>query len=302
MTQKRAISFATIRALFFTYAALTVGGFIGAVAVIIFLSPFLIAPSGVAGVAVILNHQLHTPIGLMVFLLNIPIQILGFVMLPRGWRTVVRTVYLLVIYTLALDVLVPVLPTQGISDNVLLNAIFGGVVGGIGSGIVIRAGGSFGGTSTLALIIQQRTGMPLSSIYLYTDSLVIGAAGLIFGWEAALYAAVALFVDGTTANYVLEGPSVIRTAVIITDKPDAIREVVLNQLHRGMTAWEATGMYTMQPRQVLFVTVARSQVQELRRLVATADPDSFIVIGHGHTAYGEGFQSRKPALDAVLVE
>lgn len=280
------------RTLILTYLMLTIGAVIGGIGVVIFLAPFNIAPSGIAGIAVLLNRTVNTPIGLMILLLNIPIQILGYRMLPGGWRTVLRTVYTLIIYTAALDNLTKVIPTSGISENILLNALFGGVVGGIGGGIVIRAGGAFGGTSTLALIIQHRTGMPLSSIYLYTDTAVICAAGLIFGWEAALYAIVALFIDGVAANYVLEGPAVVRTAVIITDQPQQVSAAVFAKLGRGVTGWEAKGMYTGQPHTMLYVTIARSQVADLRRIIAEVDPQSFMVIGQGHSAYGEGFQRR----------
>lgn len=274
-----------------TYTRLTIGALIGATAVMIFLAPLNVAPGGVSGIAVILNRTIGTPIGLVVFILNIPIQIFGYYMLPGGWRTIVRTLYTITIYTIALDVLVPLLPTGGVSDNVLLNVIFGGVVGGIGSGIAIRAGGNFGGTSTLALIIQRRTGLPLNSIYIYTDSAVIGTAGLIFGWEAALLAIVALFIDGLAANYILEGPSVIRTAVVITNKPQEVSDVILHRLIRGATGWEAQGMYTGETRHVLYVTISRAQVGDLQRLVQQADPHAFIVIGQGHSAYGEGFKA-----------
>jgi uncharacterized membrane-anchored protein YitT (DUF2179 family) len=302
MQYKRRITFATVRNVIFIYIALTIGAMIGAASVMLFLAPFDIAPSGVSGIAVLLNHTVKTPIGIMVLLLNIPIQILGFLMLPGGWRTVVRTIFTVAVFSIGLEYFGTFFPPEGISDEPLLSALFGGVVGGIGSGIVIRAGGTFGGTSTLALIIQRRTGMPLSSIYLYTDTLVIGAAGLVFGWEAALFAAVALFIDGTAANYVLEGPSVIRTAVIITNKPQEVSQLVLHQLGRGVTGWEAQGMYTGQTRHILYITIARSQVQDLRRLIASADTEAFVVIGQGHTAYGEGFHRARPTLDAMLEE
>lgn len=295
MAENKRITFVTIRNLIIIYFALTVGGLIAAASVMIFLVPFDIAPSGVSGVAVLLNHTIGTPIGIMVLLLNIPIQIIGFFMLPGGWRTIVRTIFTVVVFTLGLSLFGRLLPPEGISDDPLLNALFGGIIGGIGSGIVIRSGGTFGGTSTLALIIQQRTGMPLSSIYLYTDTLVIGAAGLIFGWEGALFAIVVLFMDGTTANYILEGPSVIRTAVIITNKPQEVSDLILHKMQRGVTGWEATGMYTGQERYMLYVTVSRSQVQQLRRLVLETDPKAFMVIGQGHVAYGEGFKIAKPA-------
>lgn len=276
-----------------TYIMLTIGSFIGSMGVVIFLAPNNIAPTGVTGVAIISNFLFDTPIGVMVFLLNIPIQILGARMLPGGWRNIMRALYVILIFSITIDQMGQYVPPELSSDNELLSAVFGGVIGGIGSGIVIRAGGNFGGTSTIALIIQRRTGMPLSSIYLYTDIVVIIAAGYFFGINAALLATVTLFIDGLAANYVLEGPAVIRTAMIITDKPEEMSKLVMSTLQRGMTGWGGKGMFTGVERTVLYITISRSQVQDLRLIVHEADPDAFMVIGHGQTAYGEGFKRRK---------
>lgn len=285
-------NFGALRELFLTYALLSLGAVIGSIGVIVFLAPNNIAPTGVSGIAVISNHLFKTPIGLLVFLLNIPIQILAYRMLPGGWRNILRALFVITIYTVSLDYLAPFVPPDLSSDNEILNSIFGGVLAGIGSGIVIRAGGNFGGTSTIALIIQRRTGMPLSSIYLYTDIFVIAAAGYFFGITSALLAIVTLFIDGVAANYILEGPSVIRTALIVTSKPEAMSKLVMMTLDRGMTGWSGKGMYTGEERTVLYISVSRSQTNELRHLVEQVDPEAFMVIGHGHTAYGEGFQRR----------
>ncbi|MGJ3239427.1 MAG: YitT family protein [Anaerolineae bacterium] len=281
-----------------TYIMLTAGAIIGSMGLIVFLAPNNIAPAGVSGIAVISNFLFGTPIGVLIFLLNIPIQIIAYRFLPGGWRNIARAGYVIIIYTVAIDVLSQYIPPEFSSDNELLAAVFGGVLGGIGSGIVIRAGGNFGGTSTLALIIQRRTGIPLSSVYLYTDTLVILAAGYFFGVNAALLAIVTLFMDGVAANYMLEGPSVVRTATVITSKPDEISEQVMNRLARGVTAWQGKGMYTGEERTLLYISVSRSQVPQLRRLVSDSDPSAFMVIGHAHVAYGEGFRRRiAPLLD-----
>jgi uncharacterized membrane-anchored protein YitT (DUF2179 family) len=265
---------------------LTFGALLGGVAVNVFYTPADIAPSGVSGLAIILNKLIGTPIGLVILLGNIPIQILALRTLG-GWRVVARTVYVLAVYSFSIDVLGSYM--TGISNDSLLNAIFGGILGGIGGGLVYRAGGTFGGTSTLARILQMRLGTALGSTYLYTDTLVVLLAGLVFGWPGALYAMITIFVDGTTADYVLEGPSRIRTATIITNQPEAVAAVLMAELERGVTAWAGKGMYTGQERSILFVTVSRPQVSELRRLVFSVDPNAFLVIGQGHTAYGEGF-------------
>ncbi len=277
------------------FAFLTAGALLGAIAVILFFEPYEIAPSGASGIAVILNTLIGTPIGLMILLINIPIQFLAYRMLG-GWRTVLRTSYLLVVYSLAIDMLAPYFPKDGITDDRLLSALFGGILGGIAGGLVYRAGGTFGGTSTLARILQRRLGTSLNSTYLLTDTAIVLLAGLIYGWEGALYAMVAIYVDGATSDYVLEGPSTVRTATIVTNHPEQVAAAIMDELERGVTGWDGRGMYTQQARYVLFVAVTRPEISELRELIFEVDPDAFIVVGQGQTAYGEGFQSAPPVV------
>jgi uncharacterized membrane-anchored protein YitT (DUF2179 family) len=270
---------------------ITVGSLIGAAAVAVFLEPAQVAPAGVTGVALIMSIKLGTPIGIVVLLANIPIQLYAFRALG-GWQVVAWTIYVLVLYSFAIDILSPLV--QPISSDRLLNTIFGGIVGGIGSGFVYRLGANFGGTSTLARIFQERLGLPLSSTYLYANLATVVLAGLVLGWEGALYALVSLVIEGAASDYILEGPSVIRTAVIITVQPEIVAARILNELGRGVTGWEVTGMYTGTQRTLLYVTVARFQIESLRQLVSETDPQAFIVIGQGHVAYGEGFRRVAP--------
>lgn len=275
---------------------LSLGAFISAIGVIIFQAPFDIAPGGVSGIAIILNHLFDTPIGLMILVLNIPIQLLAFRFLG-GWRVILGTIFSIALYSFLIDYLTPIL-TQTLSQDRLLNALYAGVIGGVGGGLVFRGGGTLGGTSTLGRILQELYGIPLATSTLYTDTGVIVLAGLVFGWEGALYAVVALYIGGVVSDYTLEGPSVIRTATIITDYPAEVSQVILDKLKRGVTAWEGTGMYTKETRGVLFITIGRAQVDYLRNIVLRTDPNAFLVFSQGHTAYGHGFreQAQRPAL------
>lgn len=267
-----------------------VGTVISALAVVVFMQPFEIAPSGVVGVAVLLNALFGLPIGVLTFLGNIPILLLAWRMLPNGRRVVWTTLAVVVVYTVTLDVASVLLDGVVLSDDRLLNAIFGGVTAGLGGGLILRAGTSMGGTGTLALIIQNKTGMSMSSVYMYTDTLVILAAGFVFGLEGGLYALVVLFLAGIATDYVMEGPSVIRTATIITSQPEAVSTAIMNHLRRGVTLLPGRGMYTGTERPILYVTLARHQSKELVRVVMEEDEDAFVVIGVGHTAYGKGFR------------
>lgn len=119
----------------------------------------------------------------------------------------------------------------------IVNAIFGGVVTGIGAGMVYSAGGTAGGGGVINRLLQTWLSWPYKLVTLYTNGLVIALAGVIFGWEAAMYALITFFVAGTLADFVLEGPDVVRTVLIITDQAEEVSKQLMDQLGRGVTRW-----------------------------------------------------------------
>ncbi|GAB4533377.1 MAG: YitT family protein [Anaerolineae bacterium] len=274
-----------LRHTLYTYLLLTVGALILAINFDIFLAPAKVAPGGVSGVSIIINRFTGWPQGLIMLVLNIPLVILGFYHLGR-FRFLVRTLYVVLIYSLGVDLLVRWLPPAGITDDLLLNALYGGVLGGLGYGLVFRGRGTSAGTGILGRVLQLKTGIPVSQIYIFTDGGVILALGLVFGWENALYALLMLFVWGLATDYVLEGPSVVRTAFIVTDSPQQVAQMLLNRLSVGVTAWTGRGMFTETEHAVLFCTVSRPDVEGLRSAVAEADPHAFVVVGQAHQASG----------------
>ena len=114
--------------------------------------------------------------------------------------------------------------------------------------------------------------------------------GLVFGWEKALYAIVMLYTGGLSAETVSQGSRVVRTALIVTKRPEEVSQLVMERLRRGVTSLPAKGMYTGEDRNLLYCVIARSEVERLKAIVAEADPESFMVIGHAYEALGEGFQ------------
>ena len=264
---------------------MTVGTLLMVVALTVFLAPSGIAPGGVSGVAVILNSVFGWPIGWVILLLNLPLLALGFRFLGR-YQFLVRTAYVAGLYSVGAQVFTTWIQVSPITDNALLNALYGGVVGGIGSGLIYRGQASVAGTGILARIVQLRSGMPVSQVFLLTDGGVILAAALVLGWENGLYSLLALFIWGLATDYVLEGPSVVRTAFIVTDHPDRVAEAIMRRLGIGVTAWAAEGKFTQEPHTMLFCTVSRPDVDPLRAAVAEGDPAAFLVIGHGHQATG----------------
>ena len=271
----------TLRGFFF----LTLGSLVSAVNVNLFLAPSELAPGGVSGAAIILNKFTNWPIGLMMLVMNLPLLFVGFKYLGR-FNFLIRTLYVVLLFSLGVDLLAPWLPAGGVSDNLMLNALYGGVVGGIGSGLIYRGQGTSGGTGILSRVVQLKTGFPISQVYLITDGLIVFIAGWVFGWDKALFALVTLYVWGIAADQVLEGPSVVRTAMIVTDHPKEVAEAVFERLRLGITAWPAQGMFTEEKHTVLFFAVSRPNVGVLKSIVMEVDRQAFIVIAHGHQTVG----------------
>jgi len=271
----------TLRGFFF----LTLGSLVSAANVNLFLAPSELAPGGVSGAAIILNRFTAWPIGLMMLGLNIPMLFVGFKYLGR-FTFLIRTLYVVVLFSLGVDLLAPLLPAGGVTDNLMLNALYGGVVGGIGTGLIYRGQGTSGGTGVIARVVQLKTGFPISQIYLFIDGGIVLIAGLVFGWDKALFALVTLYIWGIAADQIVEGPSVVRTAMIVTDRPKEVAEAVFERLRLGITAWPAKGMFTEEEHTVLFFAISRPNVNALKSVVLEVDRQAFIVIAHGHQTVG----------------
>jgi uncharacterized membrane-anchored protein YitT (DUF2179 family) len=264
---------------------LTIGSLIAAVNVNLFLAPSELAPGGVSGAAIILNKFTVWPIGLMMLGMNLPLLFVGFKYLGR-FNFLFRTLYVVLLYSMGVDLLAPLLPAGGVTDNLMLNALYGGVVGGIGTGLIYRGQGTSGGTGVIGRVLQLKTGFPISQLYLFTDGGIVILAGWAFGWDKALFALVTLYVWGIVADQILEGPSVVRTAMIVTDHPKEVAEAVFERLRLGITAWPAKGMFTEEEHTVLFFAVSRPNVNALKSVVLDVDRQAFIVIAHGHQTVG----------------
>jgi uncharacterized membrane-anchored protein YitT (DUF2179 family) len=266
------------------YFLLTVGAITSAVNFDIFLAPSNIAPGGVSGMAIILYEFTGWYMGLTMLILSIPMLIIGFFYLGR-FRFLIRATYVTIVYSLGVDLLASWLP-QGITNDLLLNAIYAGIIGGIGIGLIYRGGTSPAGTSVISRVIYLKTGIPNSQLFILIDGGVILIAGMVFGWEMSLYAFITLYTWGVVADHVLEGPSVIRTAFIITDLPEEVSQALLNRIGVGVTAWAGKGMFTKAEHTTLFCTVNRGDVNLLKSLVSDADPKAFVVIVQGHQTKG----------------
>ena len=258
------------------YLFLTIGSIIMAINFNVFLVPFNIAPGGASGAAIIVHEFTVWPPGITILLLTIPMLTLGFCFLGR-FRFLLRAAYVTAIYGIGIDMMAEFLP-PGITDDLLLNALYGGIVGGIGISLICRGGTSPAGTSVISRVLNLKTGIPNSQVYLLIDGGIILIAGLVFEWEMALYAFVTLFTWGLVADYVLEGPSVVRTVLIVTDEPEKVTQALLQRIGIGVTSWIGKGMPSNSEHTTLFCVLNRSTVKNLTAVVKEIDPKSLMVI------------------------
>lgn len=278
------------------YALIVLSSLIQAVSLRLFFIPANLASGGVSGISQLINHFTGWPIGLMVFIGNVPLFLLGWRYLG-GVKFAARTAVAIVTYALLTDLLLKIpffveysqVLIDDLQGDIFLNSLYGAIVSGVGFGLVYRARGTSGGSDILARILNNWRGVSMTQSYLMVDTAVILSAGFVFGWKQALYAMIALYVSGLVAETVLEGGTTSRTAMIITEKAAEVSARVLDDMKRGVTYLEGTGAYTNVSRPVLYCVVSRSEVAALKTIVNEIDPDAFMVIGVAHEALGEGF-------------
>jgi uncharacterized membrane-anchored protein YitT (DUF2179 family) len=270
------------------YGLIATGALLQALAIRLFLVPSNLVNGGISGASQLINHYTGWPIGLMILLGNLPIFLLGWRYLG-GHRFALRTAFAVIAVAVFTDGLVLFLPTQGLTRDLVLNTLYGGLISGVGYGLVYLGQGTSGGSDILARILNHWKGVSISLSYLLTDSLIMFLAGLSFSWENALYALVMLYVSGIAAEAVMGGSNVVRTAMIVTACPEEVGRQILYEMERGVTILAGKGGYTGQERPVLYCVISRSEVSQLKAVVREVDPRAFMVIGHAHEALGEGF-------------
>ncbi|RPJ19353.1 MAG: YitT family protein [Chloroflexi bacterium] len=284
------------------YLLIIVAALLQALSLRLFFIPADLASGGVSGISQLINHFTGWPIGVMILLGNLPLFALGWRFLG-GVRFALRTAVAIFMFSAFTDLLLqtPLFAANGagtrliddLQGDIFLNALYGAIISGIGYGLVYRARGTSGGSDILARILNHYQGVPMTQGYLMVDTVVILGAGFVFGWKAALYAMIALYVSGLAAETTLEGGGTVRTAMIVTGEPEAISERVLEELERGVTILEGTGAYTGAERPVLYCVITRAEVATLKAIIHEVDPRAFMVIGVAHEALGEGFRPLK---------
>jgi uncharacterized membrane-anchored protein YitT (DUF2179 family) len=250
-----------------------------------FLIPNKIASGGISGLGVILFHLYEIPVGVTVLLANVPLFILAWVFM--GWKFVGHSLAGSLFFPLMLGA-TGFLPL--VTGDLFLSAIFGGIGGGIGLGIVFRSQGSTGGTALAAQLINHFWGLSSGLGLILADFLIVILAGIIFGPELAMFALISLFVSSKFIDLVQEGFAVSKAALIISSEKELIAARIMEKLERGATFLDGRGAYTKEVKGIILCVIPQTQVSRLKKIVKEVDPGAFVIVSSVGEVLGEGFQ------------
>lgn len=267
---------------------LTVGSFFVAMAIKSVAVPHGLVSGGVSGIALLIYYftSALTP-GLWLFLLNIPIAVLGWVMVSR--RFVLYTAYGMASITLWMELIAFTLPI----DDILLASIFGGALLGAGAGISMRSLGSSGGLDIIGIILHQRFGFRIGQISFLFNAALFAVSFALLETDLVLYSLIMVFVTAQIMDYVLSMFNQRKLVFVISDHAQTIADAIMKEAHRGVTLLEGRGGYTGQPKQVVMTVVNNVQQKKLEEMIFTLDPEAFVIFENTFNVIGKGFSRRK---------
>ena len=253
-------------------------GFLSAIAVNFFFQPGHVYSSGATGLAQILSVLSQRfigftiPVSLTFYAINIPLMIVAGYQIGHKF-----TIFTFITVSMS-SLFIQLVPVVTLTNDPIMNALFGGVVMGTGIGFALRSNISSGGTDIVSLTIRKRTGKNVGSISFFVNGTIMLIAGLTFGWKYALYSMITIFVSSRVTDAVFTKQKRMQ-AMIVTSHPDAIVEKIHKKLNRGATIiHNAEGTYNHQEKAVLLTVITRAEFNEFKYIMKKADPQAFITI------------------------
>lgn len=294
---KQKLSFQRVKNFIIDYAIIIAGCFLYAVSMALFSSPNDIAPGGVIGISILINHLFPlVPIGVLSLVLNIPLFIWGGVEI--GWKYLSRSLSATVISSIMIDsfelefIANIIKPYTG---NPLLVCIFGGILSGAGMSLIFNRGGSTGGTDIVSRIMhKKKPHVSLGKFMLLCDAFVVTASAIVYSnIENALYAIVFIFVTTKVIDTMVYGfaRNNGKLLFVVTSHYEKVTEVILKEIDRGVTLLDAQGGYNKDNKKVILCAVRPNQVHQTTVLVHSIDPNAFVIVTTAGTISGEGFES-----------
>lgn len=270
------------------YLVITVASAIYAVAVSFFLDPNSLAPGGVTGIAIIMNRITGLETGTWMFIINIPILLLG--MWKFGWRFVLSTLYCTAVVSFVTNLLAPV---GALTRDPLLASLVGASLMALSMGLIFKAGATSGGTDIIIKLLRLRfPHLKTGVLFLMTDAVIVTASAFVFAdIDTALYAGLVVFVNSVLIDVVLYGRDGAKMFFVISDHHEAIGKRILEDLDIGSTYIYGSGAYSGKEKKVIMCVVKKQLSPKLEVVVREEDPKAFTIITSATEIYGEGYKS-----------
>ena len=276
-----------------SYIMLTIGLAIGTLGWTAFLIPAKIVGGGLTGIATIIYFIAGWDVGLTSLIINIGLILLAMRVLGASFG--IKTIYCVLVFSGLLSILRPMFVEPVVSE-VMMNAIIGGILGGLGAGIVFVNGGSTGGIDIIAMIINKYKNVSLGRLLLGMDAIIISSSFFLVqssSIEMVVYGFMTMAILAYTVDMVISGNKQTVQFFIISKKPEELRKSVIFEAERGLTILHGKGGYSGEDRQVLMVIARKNETQEIFKVVKQIDPDAFITVGTVMGVYGLGFDKIK---------
>lgn len=264
---------------------ITAGTAIMAFAINMIYDKMGLVTGGVSGIGIIVKHKTGFPIWATNLLLNIPIFVFAFFKL--GKQSTLKSLYANTMLTIFLALI----PSDTIfGDDILLSAVFGGIIAGVGIGLVFLTSATSGGTDLFSALLHKiMRHYSIPQILTVVDGLIVVAGLAVFGLEASMYALITIFITNKVSDAMLEGFKFAKIAYIVTDHGREIADVILSKMDRGVTGFDATGMYSGNHKDVLMCAVSKKEIVTLLDIVNQTDPRAFVTVNDAREVCGEGF-------------
>lgn len=257
-----------VRVLVITLGALGV-----ALGLKLLIIPAEIIDGGVVGISLMTSHLTHLPLGIFLFVFNLPFVVLGYKQIGKTFA--VSTLYGIVVMSIGTAVFASFTP---VTTDPFLASIFGGMAVGVGIGLVIKNGGALDGTEIVAILISKKTGVSIGQVILLINVVIFGVAAFVYGIENALYSMVAYYIAFKAIDLTVEGLQDVKSVMIITDHDEEIADSISHRLGRNVTFLNAEGGYEGAPKRIIYVVITRLEEAKLKSICHEIDEKAFITV------------------------
>ncbi|MBZ5751132.1 YitT family protein [Metabacillus rhizolycopersici] len=265
---------------------ITIGAIIAAFGLELFLVPNNILDGGVIGLSIIAAELTGIQMSIFLIILNLPFLYIGFRRI--GMKFTLHTLYGVVVLSICTSILHHFEP---VTDDLFLATIIGAVILGAGVGLVIRTGGALDGTEIIAILVSKKRPVSVGQFVMIINLFIfILAALLVFSWETAMYSIITYYIAFKMIDIVVEGMEELKSVTIISDVPDEIADALIKELGRGITYIHGEGVYTNEPKKIIYTIVSRIELSSLRSIAQEIDPKALIAIENVADVSGSNFR------------